>query len=106
MYLLNDSFSVKLSYLCCFTGVDTHVHRISNRIGWVPRQTKNPEETRKALEDWLPSELWSEVNHLLVGFGQQICRPVGPHCDSCLNVQLCPYARSPNKSPRKGTNKK
>ncbi|XP_034248591.1 endonuclease III-like protein 1 isoform X2 [Thrips palmi] len=87
-------------------GVDTHVHRISNRIGWVPRQTKNPEETRKALEDWLPSDLWSEVNHLLVGFGQQICRPVGPHCDSCLNAQLCPYTRSPNKSPRKSPSKK
>lgn len=83
-------------------GVDTHVHRISNRLGWVPHPTKNPEETRKALEDWLPSDLWSEVNHLLVGFGQQICRPVGPHCTTCLNVEICPYALSPNtKSPRK-----
>ncbi|KAK3911944.1 Endonuclease III-like protein 1 [Frankliniella fusca] len=82
-------------------GVDTHVHRISNRIGWVPRPTKNPEETRKALEDWLPSDLWSEVNHLLVGFGQQICRPVGPHCSTCLNVAICPYANSPTSKPRK-----
>lgn len=87
-------------------GVDTHVHRISNRIGWVPQPTKNPEATRKALEDWLPSDLWSEVNHLLVGFGQQVCRPVGPHCTSCLNAHVCPYPRSPNSSPRKVTSKK
>lgn len=99
-----------LSFYVCFLfnsiGVDTHVHRISNRIGWVPRPTKNPEETRKALEGWLPSELWSEVNHLLVGFGQQTCRPIGPHCDICLSEKICPYTRSPTKSPRKGSNKK
>lgn len=78
-------------------GVDTHVHRISNRLGWVPKPTKEPEQTRKALEDWLPREIWSEVNHLLVGFGQQICRPVNPLCQSCLNKDICPTGLKNNK---------
>ncbi|XP_074647659.1 endonuclease III-like protein 1 [Tubulanus polymorphus] len=71
-------------------GVDTHVHRISNRLGWV--KTKQPEQTQKALEDWLPREYWEEVNHLLVGFGQQTCLPVNPKCQQCLNVNICPSA--------------
>lgn len=82
------------------TGVDTHVHRISNRLGWV--KTKTPEETRKALEAWLPHELWSEVNHLLVGFGQQTCQPVKPHCATCLNYELCSYGADYLKSELKG----
>uniref|UniRef100_A0A4W5PWD2 Endonuclease III-like protein 1 n=1 Tax=Hucho hucho TaxID=62062 RepID=A0A4W5PWD2_9TELE len=71
-------------------GVDTHVHRISNRLGWTRGGTKNPEETRKALEDWLPRDLWSEINWLLVGFGQQVCLPVNPLCSVCLNQHSCP----------------
>ncbi|XP_022173633.1 endonuclease III-like protein 1 [Myzus persicae] len=71
-------------------GVDTHVHRISNRLGWVKKTTKTPEKTRIALESWLPKDLWREVNHMLVGFGQTICRPLSPHCDSCLNKKTCP----------------
>uniref|UniRef100_A0A665SVB8 Endonuclease III-like protein 1 n=1 Tax=Echeneis naucrates TaxID=173247 RepID=A0A665SVB8_ECHNA len=66
-------------------GVDTHVHRISNRLGWLRKPTKSPEETRKALEEWLPRELWRETNWLLVGFGQQVCLPVNPLCSVCLN---------------------
>ncbi|XP_059481417.1 endonuclease III-like protein 1 [Neocloeon triangulifer] len=81
-------------------GVDTHVHRISNRLGWV--KSKNPEDTRKQLEDWLPQELWDEVNHLLVGFGQTICRPVNPRCGECLNKDTCPAAfKEVKKSPVK-----
>ncbi|XP_069503427.1 endonuclease III-like protein 1 isoform X2 [Ambystoma mexicanum] len=74
-------------------GVDTHVHRISNRLRWVPKETKTPEETRINLENWLPRELWSEMNWLLVGFGQQICLPVSPRCAACLNKDVCPAAR-------------
>uniref|UniRef100_A0A667ZBU2 Endonuclease III-like protein 1 n=2 Tax=Myripristis murdjan TaxID=586833 RepID=A0A667ZBU2_9TELE len=83
-------------------GVDTHVHRISNRLGWHRKPTKNPEETRKALEDWLPRELWSEINWLLVGFGQQVCLPVSPLCSMCLNQHSCPSAHraSPAKHPK------
>lgn len=73
-------------------GVDTHVHRICNRLGWVRKLTKAPEETRMELEDWLPKGLWKEVNHLLVGFGQEICLPRFPKCGKCLNKSICPYA--------------
>ncbi|XP_073414502.1 endonuclease III-like protein 1 isoform X1 [Dendrobates tinctorius] len=73
-------------------GVDTHVHRISNRLKWVKKETKTPEDTRVALEDWLPRDLWSEINWLLVGFGQQVCLPVSPRCSDCLNRHICPGA--------------
>ncbi|XP_034544667.1 endonuclease III-like protein 1 isoform X2 [Notolabrus celidotus] len=86
-------------------GVDTHVHRISNRLGWLKTPTKNPEGTRKALEEWLPRELWSEINWLLVGFGQQVCLPVNPLCSVCLNQHSCPSAfkNSPTKRPKAGS---
>ncbi|GIY04535.1 hypothetical protein CEXT_583291 [Caerostris extrusa] len=74
--------------------VDTHVHRISNRLGWVPKPTKEPEETRSALEKWLPKDEWKAINVTLVGFGQTICRPVGPNCEKCFNSNLCPFGRS------------
>lgn len=74
-------------------GVDTHVHRISNRLKWVKKETKNPEDTRVALEDWMPRDLWSEMNWLLVGFGQQMCLPVAPRCSDCLNRDICPGAK-------------
>ncbi|XP_005391523.1 PREDICTED: endonuclease III-like protein 1 isoform X2 [Chinchilla lanigera] len=74
--------------------VDTHVHRIANRLRWTKKMTKSPEETRVALEEWLPRELWSEINGLLVGFGQQICLPIHPRCQTCLNQALCPSAQS------------
>ncbi|KAK7868468.1 hypothetical protein R5R35_011214 [Gryllus longicercus] len=92
----------KMAHLCMKSawnivsgiGVDTHVHRISNRLKWVKKPTKKPEDTRVALESWLPRDLWDEVNHLLVGFGQQTCLPVKPLCGSCLNKSLCPFGRS------------
>ncbi|KAM3959186.1 nth-like DNA glycosylase 1 [Aphomia sociella] len=84
-------------------GVDTHVHRISNRIGWVKKSTATPEDTRKALQTWLPFELWSEVNHLMVGFGQTICTPISPICNECLNRDICPSSGKGRKSPTKKT---
>lgn len=71
-------------------GVDTHVHRISARLGWVPKSTKTPEQTREALESWMPPEHWREINHLLVGFGQTICTPLRPKCGDCANNEICP----------------
>jgi endonuclease-3 len=71
-------------------GVDVHVNRICNRLGWV--KTKEPEQTRKALEEWLPKEYWRPINVLLVGFGQTQCLPVNPKCESCLANKLCPTA--------------
>ncbi|MCI4393949.1 hypothetical protein PGIGA_G00163360 [Pangasianodon gigas] len=86
-------------------GVDTHVHRISNRLGWTRATTKNPEETRRALEEWLPRDLWSEINWLLVGFGQQVCLPISPLCATCLNQDTCPSAHtaSPTRRPKPGS---
>ncbi|GBM21601.1 Endonuclease III-like protein 1 [Araneus ventricosus] len=77
--------------------VDTHVHRISNRLGWVPKPTKEPEETRKALEKWLPKVLWKDVSLDLVGFGQTICKPIKPKCADCLNNNLCPSSTCKGK---------
>ncbi|CAH8490852.1 unnamed protein product [Heterobilharzia americana] len=74
-------------------GVDVHVHRIANRLGWTRMKTKTPEETRVALEEWLPREHWREINWLLVGFGQQICRSKNPSCIDCLNRSICPSAQ-------------
>ncbi|KAJ7372711.1 Endonuclease III-like protein 1 [Desmophyllum pertusum] len=88
-------------------GVDTHVHRISNRLGWVKKPTKVPEDTRLAVESWLPREEWDELNLLLVGFGQQTCLPVGPQCETCLNCKICPEGRRRTRGkPEKKTNKK
>lgn len=72
-------------------GVDVHVHRIVGRLGWV-EHSKSPEETRKALEEWLPSEYWTEINPLLVGFGQTICLPMRPLCSQCKLKDICPSA--------------
>jgi endonuclease-3 len=68
--------------------VDTHVHRISNRLGLV--RTKNPEETEHALEKLLPQRLWIDINDLLVTFGQNVCQPVSPWCSTCPLAGRCP----------------
>lgn len=67
--------------------VDTHVHRISNRFGFV--HSKDPEGTEMALRERLPQEHWKEVNDLLVTWGQNICRPVSPLCSRCAVSDLC-----------------
>lgn len=85
-------------------GVDVHVHRISGRLHWVPKTgIKTPEDTRKALEKWLPREHWREINKLLVGFGQTICTPLRPKCDECYNNVICPSAKlkSGVRSPKR-----
>ncbi|KAK0225080.1 DNA glycosylase [Armillaria nabsnona] len=84
-------------------GVDVHVHRITNRLGWHKSPTKNPEETRLNLQSWLPTELHPEINHLLVGFGQMVCLPVGPKCGECtLSLAgTCPSAQKPKAGKSK-----
>ena len=67
--------------------VDTHVHRISNRWGYV--RTKNPEKTEFALRDKLPKQYWIEYNDLLVSFGQHLCRPISPMCSQCPVEKYC-----------------
>jgi endonuclease-3 len=67
--------------------VDTHVHRISNRLGYV--RTDNPEETEFALRKKLPPEHWLRVNTLLVAFGRNTCRPISPLCSGCPVAIYC-----------------
>ena len=68
--------------------VDTHVHRISNRIGYV--KTKNADKTEAALRKKLPVRHWIRYNELLVAFGQSICRPISPFCSTCPVSRICP----------------
>jgi endonuclease-3 len=68
--------------------VDTHVHRISNRLGLV--STKTAEETEMALKELLPPDCWIEYNKLLVMWGQNICVPIAPLCSQCPLSPLCP----------------
>jgi len=67
--------------------VDTHVHRICNRWGYV--QTKTPEETEMMLRSKLPAEFWIEINDLLVAFGQNHCTPLSPFCSTCRLLNVC-----------------
>src|SRR5437879_3736357 len=68
--------------------VDTHVHRISNRLGWV--QTRTPEETEQALYRATDERWWPLINLYLVTWGQNVCRPVYPRCDTCVLRSMCP----------------
>ena len=68
--------------------VDTHVHRIANRLGWV--RTREPEETEQALYRAIDRRFWSRINLYLVTWGQRVCRPVGPRCHLCAIRDLCP----------------
>lgn len=68
--------------------VDTHVHRINNRLGIVA--TKTPERTELALRAILPRRHWISYNDLLVAFGQNVCKPISPLCSICPVTDLCP----------------
>lgn len=67
--------------------VDTHVQRISNRLGWV--RTKTPAQTETALMDLLPRVHWIAVNEIMVSFGQRVCTPTSPHCSTCRVAKDC-----------------
>ena len=67
--------------------VDTHVHRISNRWGYIA--TKNPDQSEFALREKLPSEYWIRYNDLLVAYGQNLCKPVSPFCSRCRLSSFC-----------------
>lgn len=71
--------------------VDTHVHRISNRLGWV--KTKNPEATETALHQVVPKKWWSRVNDLLVTHGKTVCKPQTPQCSRCPVTRECPWPK-------------
>jgi endonuclease III len=67
--------------------IDTHCHRIPNRLGWM--RTKTPEETEKELEKILPRRYWGEFNAIFVLFGQTLCQPVSPWCSKCPIRKYC-----------------
>ncbi|MBU0758521.1 MAG: endonuclease III [Nanoarchaeota archaeon] len=69
--------------------VDTHVHRISNRIGWV--KTKTPDDTEIELRILLPKRHWKDINELLVKHGQNVCMPRGPKCNRCVIEKYCGF---------------
>lgn len=67
--------------------IDTHCHRIPNRLGWI--STKTPEETETKLKKILPKKYWKVFNHLFVTFGQTICMPISPFCSKCPVESYC-----------------
>ncbi len=67
--------------------VDTHVHRISNRLGWI--RTASPEDSEEALKKIIPRNYWIELNTILVTFGQNLCLPVSPFCSRCAVYKFC-----------------
>ncbi|CAI5726771.1 unnamed protein product [Hyaloperonospora brassicae] len=89
--------------------VDTHVHRVAQRLGWA--STSTPEDTRRALEEWVPREHWGSLSLAVVGFGQAVCTAARPSCSTCPLAPTCPSAstiESPdtNRSTNKHAGKK
>jgi len=78
---------VTLGFKKAGIAVDTHVHRISNRIGYV--KTKTPDETEMALRKKLPRRYWIMFNDLLVAYGQNLCKPISPFCSRCRIAVYC-----------------
>jgi endonuclease-3 len=70
-----------------FLPIDTHCHRIPNRLGWI--KTKTPEQTEEELKRVLPKKYWDDFNHLFVKFGQTICVPISPFCSRCPINKYC-----------------
>ncbi len=69
--------------------VDTHVHRVTQRLGLL--RTKTPDETELKLRELLPKRVWAGINDLLVPFGQKICTPLSPKCDQCPVAKWCDF---------------
>ncbi|MDC7127096.1 MAG: endonuclease III [Spirochaetales bacterium] len=80
---LTLNLGFKIDAIC----VDTHVHRISNRTGWV--KTKTPDETEFRMEEILPKKFWIPLNEVLVSYGQKICTPQSPWCSKCTIPEYC-----------------
>ncbi|TLZ60285.1 MAG: endonuclease III, partial [Methanobacteriota archaeon] len=71
--------------------IDTHCHRIPNRLGLI--RTKTPEQTERALARIVPREYWVNVNEWFIRFGKEICKPIGPRCGECNFTSFCAYYR-------------
>ncbi len=84
--------------------VDIHVHRISNRLGYI--KTKTPYESEMALREKLPLEFWANYNSYLVAFGQSLCKPINPHCDICPIYDECQRVDVKTKFNKDNNNKR
>lgn len=84
--------------------VDTHVHRISNRLGYI--STKNPLETEMALRGKLPKKYWRIYNDTLVVYGQNLCKPISPNCYLCKITEYCKYYKEKSKNEIQKSSKK
>ena len=78
--------------------VDTHMHRITNRLGWV--QTKTPDQTEKALEKVMPQDLWAGSNRLFLQHGRALCLPSVPICSRCPVREWCAYGQDAETKKR------
>lgn len=74
-----------------YIAIDTHCHRIPNRLGWI--KTKTPEQTEEEIKKILPKKYWQDFNDIFVTFGQNICKPINPHCWECPISKYCKYYR-------------
>jgi len=79
--VLNNAFGIPI------IAVDTHVHRIPNMLGFI--ETETEKETQKALSEKVPKEYWSRLNFTIVSFGQTVCLPRSPKCESCPIIEYC-----------------
>ena len=79
---------LNFAYGQCVIPVDTHCHRVPNRLGWV--KTKTAEQTEIELEKVLPKKYWIEFNGIFVLFGREICTPISPYCSKCPINKYCP----------------
>jgi len=77
-----------LSFNQCVIPIDTHCHRIPNRLGWI--KTKNPDETERELYKIIPKKYWRDFNGIFVLFGKKICLPISPLCSKCPIKKYCP----------------
>ncbi len=84
--------------------VDTHVHRIPNRLGLI--KTKKPEQTEQALMEIFPEKYWTSINNGFITFGKLICKPISPHCNECPLENICPKLIILPKTSKKKKNKK
>lgn len=76
--------------------VDTHVFRISKRLGWT--KGKKPHEVESDLKNLFPKNYWNKINRILVGFGQTICKPINPLCNNCILNDECPFFNKISKN--------
>jgi endonuclease-3 len=79
--------------------VDTHVNRISKRLGLAPLRV-SPEKVEEYLKELIPKDLWIYVNHAMVDHGKRICKPTNPKCNECPLQNLCPYAKGQIKEEK------